>query len=167
MRILVSAASKHGATTEIARTIANVLDSAGIETDVRRPEDVGSVTQYDAIVLGSGVYAGHWLGPAKALAERESIGLSSRPVWLFSSGPLGDPAIPEGEPADVAAILTTTAALEHRVFPGRLDRSKLGLAERAIVAVVHAAEGDFRPWPAIRDWASGIARTMQAGSSTS
>lgn len=160
MKILVSAASRHGATAEIARQIGDVLASAGIEADVRPPEEVASVASYDAVVLGSGVYAGRWLGPARKLVERESAALASRPVWLFSSGPLGDPAKPVGEPEEIAVLLKQTRAVNHRVFPGKIDRRQLGIAEKAIFAVVHAPEGDFRPWDAVNEWASGIARTM-------
>ena len=116
MKILVSAASKHGSTAAIAEAIGGVLSSAGIETDVRPPEEVTSVASYDGIVLGSGVYAGHWLTPAKELAEREAAALASVPVWLFSSGPIGDPPKPDEEPVDVAQLRDSTQAIDHRVF---------------------------------------------------
>ena len=161
MKVLVSAPSRHGATVEIARAIGAELDVAGIEADVCPPEDVRSVASYDAVVLGSGVYAGRWLAPAKELIERESDALASRPVWLFSSGPIGDPPKPEDEPADVARLRESTHAIGHRTFAGRLDRRQLGFAEKAIVAVVHAPDGDFRQWDAVTAWASSIARQLQ------
>ena len=112
MKILVSAASKHGSTAAIAEAIGGVLSSAGIETDVRPPEEVTSVASYDGIVLGSGVYAGHWLTPAKELVEREAAALASVPVWLFSSGPIGDPPKPDEEPVDVAQLRDSTNAID-------------------------------------------------------
>jgi menaquinone-dependent protoporphyrinogen oxidase len=162
VKILVSAASRHGSTAAIAEAIGGVLSAAGIETDVRAPEEVTSVASYDGIVLGSGVYAGHWLTPAKKLVEREAAALASVPVWLFSSGPIGDPPKPDEEPVDVAQLRDSTQAIDHRVFAGMLDRRQLGLAEKAIIAVVRAPEGDFRQWDAITKWAFGIARTLQA-----
>ena len=98
MKVLVSAASRHGATSEIAKAIADALTTEGIEAEVRRPEEVASLASYDGIVLGSGVYAGRWLGPVKQLIERESAALATKPVWLFSSGPLGDPLKPQAGP---------------------------------------------------------------------
>ena len=165
MKILISAASRHGSTSEMAEAIADALAKEGIETDVRRPEEVASVAAYDGIVLGSGVYAGRWLGPVKQLIERESATLATRPVWLFSSGPLGDPLKPEQDPEDVALLRKRTHAIGHRTFAGKIDKRQLGIAEKAIFAVVRAPEGDFRPWPAIAEWASEIAATMRARAS--
>ena len=161
MRVLVAAASRHGSTAEIAKKVGEVLAAAGIETDVVPPGEVASVAPYDAVVLGSGVYAGRWLASAKEFVDREADALSSRPVWLFSSGPVGDPAKPAAEPVDVDAVRKRTNALDHRVFAGKLDRQILGFGERAIVLAVHAAEGDFRSWESVSEWASGIAGTLQ------
>jgi menaquinone-dependent protoporphyrinogen oxidase len=162
MKILVSAASRHGSTTEIAQAIGEALTSAGIEADVRKPEDVSTVAPYDGVIIGSGVYAGRWLGPAKALIERDAAALSSRPVWLFSSGPLGDDTKPAYDPKQVAEMVEKTHAVEHRQFAGKVDRRQLGIAERAIFAVVRVPDGDFRQWAAIRNWASEIAVAMRA-----
>lgn len=162
MRILVTAASRHGSTAEIAARLGETLAAAGIETDVRPPDAVTTVAPYDGVVLGSGVYAGRWLASARQLVEREAAELSSRPVWLFSSGPVGDPAKPAAEPVDVDAIRKLTNAIDHRVFNGKLDRQQLGFGERTIVLAIHAAEGDFRSWEAVSEWASGIATTLQA-----
>lgn len=162
MKVLVTAASRHGATAEIAHRIAEILSSPTIEVDVCSPEQVATVAPYDGVVIGSGVYAGRWLGPARKLVEREREALVSRPVWLFSSGPVGDPAKPAAEPVEVAAIAGKTQAIDHRTFAGKLDRQQLGFGERAIVLAVHAAEGDFRPWDAISEWAREIGRTLEA-----
>ena len=54
MKVLVTAASKHGTTTEIAEAIADVLRSAHLEVDVIPPDDVQTIADYDAVVLGSG-----------------------------------------------------------------------------------------------------------------
>ena len=160
MKVLVTASSKHGATTEIAERIGETLAAAGLDADVRPPEAVPSVTGYDAVIVGSAVYAGRWLGPARNLVERESAALKTRPVWLFSSGPLGDPPKPEEAPEELGHLGEATHAIEHRVFAGKSDRKALGLAERAIFAVVKAPEGDFRPWADVTEWAMQIARTL-------
>jgi menaquinone-dependent protoporphyrinogen oxidase len=169
MKVLVSAASRHGATAEIAEEIGHVLRDAlddrgggdDVTVDVRLAEGVSSVEDYDAIVLGSAVYAGHWLEPARELAKNHAEVLAARPTWLFSSGPIGDPPKPEEDPVDVAPILEAIGAREHQVFSGRMEKRELGFAERAIVLALRAPEGDFRDWDAIRRWAEGIADALR------
>jgi len=98
MKVLVRAASKHGATEEIAQTIGDALTARGIEVAVTPVDDVASVEDYDAFVAGSAVYAGSWMKSAKEFVERNAEGLRARPVWLFSSGPVGDPPKPDEAP---------------------------------------------------------------------
>lgn len=162
MRVMVSAASKHGATAEIAEVIGEVLGDRGLDTEVRPPDGIESIDGYDAFVIGSAVYAGHWLKEAVALIENHGSFLRNHPVWLFSSGPVGEPPKPEEEPVDIAHLLDAIGAGEHRVFGGRLDRSRLGFAEKAIVMALRAPEGDFRDWDEIRAWAAGIAAKLEA-----
>ena len=165
MRALVAAASRHGATHEIAEAIAAGLARRGVEAEARHAEGLASIDGYDALVLGSAVYVGRWLEPARDLVETHAKALAAMPVWLFSSGPLGSPEAlkPEGDPVDVDALMDTAQAVEHRVFAGRLDRKLLGFGEKALVVAVRAPEGDFRDWEAIDAFAGEIAERLQRG----
>jgi menaquinone-dependent protoporphyrinogen oxidase len=91
MKVLVTAASKYGSTAEIAQAIGQTLAADGLGADVIPPDQVETSEDYDAVVLGSAVYTGHWLAPAKAIAARLEGSFAERPVWLFSSGPVGEP----------------------------------------------------------------------------
>jgi menaquinone-dependent protoporphyrinogen oxidase len=164
MRVLVTAASRHGATTEVAASVAAALGRAGLEVAVLAPSEVTTIDGFDAAVVGSGVYAGRWLAPAKDLLTQHREELARIPVWLFSSGPVGDPPKPAEDPVDVAAMVELVGARGHRVFPGLLDRRRLGLAEKAILAVVRAPEGDYRPWGGIDAWAGEIAAALEGSS---
>jgi menaquinone-dependent protoporphyrinogen oxidase len=161
MRVLVTAASKYGATTEIASAIAEVLGDHGLEATVLPADQVKGVDGYDAVVVGSAVYAGHWLKPARDLASRFSSALAERPVWLFSSGPVGDPPKPEEDPVDVADLLGATRAREHRVLAGKLTRKQLSFPDKAIVSALRVPEGDFLDWTEIRQWAAAIASALR------
>jgi menaquinone-dependent protoporphyrinogen oxidase len=160
MRVLVTAASKHGATSEIAAVIAERLAEQGMDVVQRLPGDVTDLDGFDAVVLGSAVYAGSWLDAAKGLVDRLGAELHDRHVFIFSSGPLGDPPKPEQDPIDAAPMLEATNARDHRIFAGRLDRSLLGFGEKAIVVALRAPEGDFRDWDTIHAWADDISVSL-------
>jgi len=163
MKVLVSVASRHGASFEIAEEISATLAGAGFQTAVLPPDAVTSLEGYDAVILGSSVYVGHWMDAAVNLVERFSKEITAVPVWLFSSGPMGHEPKPEDEPADIPQLVAATGAREHRVFAGQVDRSRLGLGEKVLLTAVRAPEGDFRPWDEIRAWASEIAAALKAG----
>jgi menaquinone-dependent protoporphyrinogen oxidase len=161
MKVLVTAASRHEATREIAAAIGRTLAQSGLDVEVRRAEDVAGIAEFDAVVLGSAVYIGKWLGPARDVAERHAPELRERPTWLFSSGPVGEPLRPTADEAvRIDDLVKLTHAREHRLLAGRIDRSRLGFAERAIVRAVRVAEGDYRDWDEIERWAREIAATL-------
>ena len=164
MRVLVVAASRHDGTREIAEAIANGLTRRGVEAEARGVDHVADLAAFDAVVVGSAIYMGRWLKTAREFVSEHEVELSSLPVWLFSSGPLGPPdhLIPEGESADVPLLVDRVRAREHRVFAGRLERASLGFAERAAVKAVHAPEGDCRDWDAIDAFAGEIASELAA-----
>jgi len=166
MRILVTVASRHGSTAEIATELGKALRGAlpGVGVDVVPLSRVASFTDYGAVVLGSAVYFGRWLDEARWQVTAHAEALRQRSVWLFSSGPVGDPAIPRTEPADAAELAATVGAREHVVFPGALRRELLGVRERLGVGLVHAPDGDYRNWRAVRDWADRIAADLRVGS---
>lgn len=161
--VLVAFSSRHGATGEIARAIAAELVEHRVDAEVAEAESVRDLGCYDAVVLGSAIYMGHWMKPAAEFARARAGELTDRPVWLFSSGPIGDPPKPSTpDSTAIDAILQATGAREHRLFSGRLDKSTLSLKERAAVRFVGAPEGDFRDWAAVRAWADAIARELQS-----
>jgi len=163
MKVLITTASKHGATQEIGARIGSVLDERGHQVEVRCPSEVRDVARYDVVVVGSAVYAGHWQKEAKELVEREAPVLRHRPVWLFSSGPVGDPPKLQEVPADVDDVVTATGALEHHVFAGKIEKESLSFPERAMVKALRVAEGDYRDWNEIDQWAMTIADSISSG----
>jgi menaquinone-dependent protoporphyrinogen oxidase len=170
MNVLVVHASRHGGTVGIAQTIAARLVERG-ETvtifDAEAADDLprDELRRCDAVVLGSAIYAGHWVKPARRFTDRHLTLLQDRPVWLFSSGPLGDPPPPEDDPVEVARIERMIHPRGHRIFPGALDTDALNFVERAAVRAVHAPAGDFRDVEAARAWADQIADELQTSAS--
>lgn len=159
--VLVTASSKHGSTAEIATVLGEELAARGISVVVRPPEQVESVAGFRACVVGSAIYGGRWRKDAAQFVLRNAEALRELPVWLFSSGGVGAPPKPAEPPADVVPLLAAVGAREHRVFAGRLERSRLGLLERQAIRAVKASYGDFRDWDQIRAWADQIADALQ------
>src|SRR5918994_3034373 len=91
MPILVAYASKHSSTEEIAQRIADTMREAGRAAEARPASEVDDLSGYDAVVLGSAVYAKRWQRDARAFARHHEHALKDMPVWLFSSGPFGAP----------------------------------------------------------------------------
>ncbi|SOC49598.1 menaquinone-dependent protoporphyrinogen oxidase [Blastococcus aggregatus] len=170
-RVLVVTASRHGATAEIgaalARTLGNcdagrAVDLAAVAVPVEQRPDPAP---FDAVVVGSAVYAGRWLDGARQYVAMHAGVLRTRPTWLFSSGPIGEPPFPPDVPHDVAPLMGLTGARGHALFPGRLDEERLSFGERSVVTAMRAPLGDFRDWAAVRSWGEELARSLAADSS--
>jgi menaquinone-dependent protoporphyrinogen oxidase len=165
-QVLVTYASKHGATAEIAEKIAQVLRQAGVRTDVLPTDRVGDLTPYKAVVLGSAVYIGKWRKEAATFLKANEKALAKRPVWLFSTGPTG-----EGDPEELTKGWRFPKALQPladrvrprdiTVFHGALDLRKLNAVQKWMIKNVKAPLGDFRDWEAITSWAKSIADVLK------
>lgn len=172
MRVLVTAGSRHGSTLEIASALSDVIARPEIETvdqsiDEARTLSSVELTGFDGFVVGSAIFAGRWLESPRRFLERLTPRLRGRPLWLFSSGPLGPPPYPRQVPVDVLPMLTAVSNVRHRVFPGRLDRSLLSQGEDAVVLALRAPEGDFRNWDDVRAWGESIAGQLTQAPSLS
>lgn len=161
MRVLVTYATKHGSTREIAEAIAATISGHGIAAEVLPVEDVGEIASNDAVVLGSAIYMGRWLKEATEFTRRHRASLAERPLWLFSSGPLGTEVVDtEEQPKELSELLEMLEPRDHRLFYGALTKDALGFGERTVVKAVKAPEGDFRDWDEIQAWAAAIAAEL-------
>ena len=175
MRVAVVCASNYGATMGIAERIGAELSTAGLSVRVfaaSSPPHAEDVAGFDAFVVGSAVYLGHWLKDATNFVHRHQPALLEHPVWLFSSGPLGEaPDAPDAPdpldgtvPAEITGFTNLVRPVQHKVFYGANDPAILGLGHRVIRKFPGAAEkipaGDFRDWAEIEAWAREIAKTL-------
>lgn len=172
MKVLVVYATRHGATRGIAERIADTLAREGLDATLRSVHEPVDPRQYSAFVVGSAVYAFHWLSEAMDFVGQHHDLLASRPLWLFSSGPLGTETVDaDGHdvrtpPAEIVELQRTLKAVDHAVFFGAYDPTAkpIGVMER-ITRIMPATKdllqaGDFRDWEHIESWASSIAVTL-------
>ena len=167
MTVLVAAASKHGATFEIAERIGTRLAERGLGVEVKKLEEITDLGAYDAYVIGSAIYLGNWSKGARRFLEVHAGEIAERPTWLFASGSItGDPPVADDpnalRPSLVPKLLEMTHAREHKLFAGKVDTSKLNLLERTSVRMAKAHEGDYRDWQAVDEWAGAIARQLRS-----
>ncbi len=165
--ILVTYASKYGATREIAEKICEVLRQTGLQVDVLPVDGIRDLKSYEAVVLGSAIYIGKWQKEAATFLQANEKTLAERPVWLFSSGPTG-----EGDPVELveggrlpAALQPVADRIQPRdvaVFHGNINTDKINFIEKwAVKSLVKKPFGDFRDWAAIASWATSIADTLK------
>lgn len=83
MDVLVTHASRSGATDAIARRVADRLRTRGLQVQLVPVGEVEDVEAYDAVVVGGGTSGRHWLRPARRFVQRHEEELARRPVWLF------------------------------------------------------------------------------------
>lgn len=166
MNALVAVASKHGSTREIGAWIADVLRARGIAVELVDADRVAGVAPYGAVVVGSGVYMGRWLGPARDLVTRDAEALRARPAWLFSSGPLGVGIDDDADATEGLRLLELVGGRGHRVFAGRAVREEMGFGERAILRMVKQPYGDHRDRAAVEAWAASIAEALAPAPAT-
>jgi menaquinone-dependent protoporphyrinogen oxidase len=161
MTILVAYASKHGSTQGIAERLAETLRRAGHRTALQSIEAIEHLQSDEAVVLGSAVYYGSWLQEAAAYVRHNRTTLARRPLWLFSSGPLGaEIDDEEAQPKELAEFRTALQPRDHQVFFGALDHAKLSFAERMVCKAVRAPDGDFCTWDVIEAWAESIGKAL-------
>jgi menaquinone-dependent protoporphyrinogen oxidase len=181
---LVVHASRHGSTAGIADRIGEVLHGKGIQTAVASASSRPDPTGFDAVIIGSGIYLGRWLEDAIGFVERNRVTLVTKPVWLFSSGPLkganmskpgSDPLVdalgPEDGPGSgghkqLTALATAVNARENHVFYGAYDPADppQTVPERLLRIMPFSKgilpTGDYREWDVIEAWAGGIAAEL-------
>lgn len=160
--LVVAAASRHGGTCEIADRLAGTLENdLPLGWTVVRPDlsDLRALDDADAVVLGSAIYFGRWLrSAAHALAYLKDAPLFD--LWLFSTGPVSEVESENAQVISADSMVESGQAIEHKVFGGRLDISRLTWMERAAVKAVHAVPGDHRDWDQVDQWAHHIAQQL-------
>ena len=159
-RVLVAYATKMNGTKGIAEAIGAELTARGLTVEVRNVREADSPDYYDAVVLGSAVYAGRWRSEATRWVRDHAEELARHPVWLFESGWVGK------KPPVITPTLggrkraNRIGAQPPTVFGGRLDPTHAtGFFDRMLAKRM---PGDARDFDDIRGWAGQVADALTA-----
>ena len=158
-KILVVYASRYGSTGEIAEEIAEVLQESGVDVSVSNVMDVGSVSDYEGVVIGSPIYMGKWLPEAVDFVKNFQNDLRSVPVAVFAAGfSMREPTERNRESgrAAISVIRPYLHPFEVGIFAGKLTLDALSVADAEIIKMAGVAPGDFRDWDEIAAWAGDL-----------
>jgi menaquinone-dependent protoporphyrinogen oxidase len=158
-RLLIAYAIRFGSTEEVATAMALTFADHGFTPDPQPVGHVTSVTDYDAVVLGSAVNYGTWLRAALDFASTHSEELNARPLALFSVHVqnLNDDA--ESNARREAYLDNVQLSLDPvavAFFAGRTNRDTLEALMPTWLARI-VPKVDFRDWGQIRAWAEDVA----------
>ena len=165
-KVLVAYGSKYGATEGIARKIGEVLQQEGFQTDILSAKNAKYVSGYKAVIIGSAAYMFQWRKEVTDLLKKNETELAAKPVWLFTSGPLGEESAEkqmEGKivPSALQPVVDVIKPRSIMVFHGAVDMDKLNFFEKFIFQRVKSPVGDFRKWDVITAWAKNIAGELK------
>jgi len=156
-QILIAYASGSGSTREVAEVIASEFEKEGLNTIVQNVSEVGSITSYNGVVIGSSIRIGRWLPEAIACLERIKAELGERPIAYFTTclTMVDDTKENRQTVLDYMEPLLVKIAPEIKpiglgLFAGSLDPG------RQAIMVGDGPHGDYRNWEAIRAWAQKI-----------
>jgi menaquinone-dependent protoporphyrinogen oxidase len=153
--VLIAYSSKHGSTAEVAEAIGRRLCALERAAQVMSAASVHSVEEYEAVIVGSPIYAGHWQRETMGFLRKHRDALARLPIAVFALGPRGRPGEEEWEKAErqLSSVLRKHPWLRpvsRQVVGGAIDPAKLRFP------FSHMPACDWRDWEAIEGWADSL-----------
>ncbi len=162
--VLVVYGTKSGCTKGIAERIGATLSEAGVIAEVKPAQDHADPSEYDAIIVGSGVRAGMWHAPVKQWLVANAAVLREKPVAFFTAclTMATDPEKADEVRAYTDPLVSETGIepVDVGLFAGMYDPKAFSLPERLIMKAMKAPEGDFRDYAAVDTWTRSTAESM-------
>ena len=158
--ILITYATKHGSTRQVAEVIAGTLDEQGLGVHVAPAADVHDLSTYDGVVLGTALYMGRPHADARRFLKRYHKALNAIPVAVFAMGPLttgtDDVAGSKKQLDRALATVSDLVPISTAIFGGVVDPAKLRFP------FSHMDASDARDWDIIAAWAHELAAAFGA-----
>jgi menaquinone-dependent protoporphyrinogen oxidase len=181
-KALIVYGTRYGATSDTSEVIAETLRQKGLEVKVvdTKKNEVGSISEYDMVLVGSGVQMGKWTKEPENFLKKFQKELSKKKVALFVScggaNPLTEGEQKTKEMNDAKRKYLEDKAVEYAVKPvalgffgGCYDFNKMSWFFRKTLSSVKpklesagykeskAGLYDLRDLDSIRSWAEELA----------
>ncbi len=160
--ILITYASRSGATAGVAEAIAKMLAECGEYVELRPMTEVTDITPYRAVVAGSAIQGQKWLPEAMRFLQTHQAELRRRPFAAFLTcitlSMKGSEQYRDGVSSWMAPVRALVPPVSEGLFAGALNFGKMPfnlntLMMRIPVLLGMWKVGDHRDWDVIRAWA--------------
>ncbi len=172
-KVLICYGSRYGSTAEVAETMANVVKNLGKDidlVDLNNSSPSSNISEYDLVVIGSGIRAGQWTGGPMDFMRNNVDELKKRRVALFvvcgyaASEDKCDQA--QIDFLDKIAEEIGLSPASTGLFGGVFDMKKYNFVVRKLVKSIIKKQlppgeevperVDFRDWDQITQWISEL-----------
>ena len=161
-KILIAYSSAAGSTAEVAQVIGKEISNQNGLVEVLRTKDVRDLSPYQAVIVGTGIRAGHVYRDTLVFLERHQAVLSQIPVAYFvvcmtmAKDTEENRCEVETYVDQMREKTPQVQPVDVGLFAGKMDFKVLSLPLRLIIKAMKGEEGDFRNWAEIRTWAAGV-----------
>jgi menaquinone-dependent protoporphyrinogen oxidase len=176
-RILVLYASTHGHTAKIAARIAATLEDDGATVDLHQlhaKETQPAPADYDAVILGASIHAGHHQRALVKWAEQHHTALGLIPSAFFSVCLTAADDTEESRAAtrgylDDFVEQTDWTPEQSATFAGAVQYREYDVATRVLMRLLmrrmhHPTDAsqdyDYTDWAAVECWAHDLTATL-------
>ena len=163
--VLVTWATRYGATEEVALVIAAELRRLGLTVDATPMRAVTVLHDYAALVLGFALYMSRIHGDARRFLAAHRDVLGHIPSTLFVLGPIHDEenerVVSAGQLRRQLARFPWYHPVAQQIFGGKWDPATFGFPLKWIPALRMMPVSDARDWDAIRAWAATLPPLLQ------
>lgn len=164
-KILVLYATRAGSTIGVSQAIGKRLAASGMVVDVKPVENVETVKEYHAVVLGSAIRRGAVLPELTDFVKNNKESLKNIPVACFIVCMI----LREDNEQNRAKAASYIKPLQDDLsfvdvgfFTGKLDYSQINFIDYIIIKYfIGTPEGDLRDWQKINDWAQNLGAKLK------
>lgn len=185
MKALIAYGTRYGATTGTSEEIAKTLRNEGFDTKVvnLKEEKIKDISEYDLIVVGSGMKMGKWVNETKDFLKKFQKEFNQKKLALLVSS-MQELVEREGKTAEdgvcSAREVTEKIVTEYGLKPimigffgGVINYNKMGFIERKVMGFLKPQlekDGfketepgvyDMRDWDEIHNWAKELSRNAR------